>query len=59
MPRGHAATVLRDAASAYQVDTEAITLKVKQESAAKAKATPGQPSSPDGLACVKSLYLTY
>jgi ParB family chromosome partitioning protein len=38
MPRGHAATVLRDAASAYKVDTEAITLKVKQEFAAKEEA---------------------
>ena len=30
--------VLRDAAAAYKVDTDAITLKVKQEFAAKAKA---------------------
>jgi ParB family chromosome partitioning protein len=36
--RTNAATVLRDAASAYKVDTDAITLKVKQEFAAKAKA---------------------
>lgn len=33
-----AATVLRDAATAYKVDTDAITFKVKQEFAAKAKA---------------------
>ncbi len=32
------ATVLRDAASTYKVDTEAIALKVKQEFAAKEKA---------------------
>ena len=36
--RAHAANVLRDAAAAYKVDTDAITLKVKQEFAAKAKA---------------------
>jgi len=36
--RTNAATVLRDAATAYRVDTDAITLKVKQEFAAKAKA---------------------
>ncbi len=36
--RTNAATVLRDAATAYKVDTDAITLKVKQEFAAKAKA---------------------
>jgi ParB family chromosome partitioning protein len=36
--RANAATVLRDAATAYKVDTDAITLKVKQEFAAKAKA---------------------
>ena len=36
--RMNAATVLRDAATAYKVDTDAITLKVKQEFAAKAKA---------------------
>ena len=36
--RSNPATVLRDAASAYKVDTEAITLKVKQESATKEKA---------------------
>jgi len=36
--RTNAATVLRDAASAYKVDTDAIALKVKQEFAAKDKA---------------------
>jgi ParB family chromosome partitioning protein len=36
--RTNAATVLRDAATVYKVDTDAITLKVKQEFAAKAKA---------------------
>ena len=36
--RTNAATVLRDAAAAYKVDTDAITLKVKQEFAAKTKA---------------------
>lgn len=34
----NAATVLRDAASMYKVDTDAISLKVKQEFAAKEKA---------------------
>jgi ParB family chromosome partitioning protein len=36
--RTNAATVLRDAASIYKVDTDAITLKVKQEFATKEKA---------------------
>jgi len=36
--RGNPTTVLRDAASAYKVDTEAIIAKVKQEFAAKEKA---------------------
>lgn len=35
--RTNAATVLRDAASTYKVDTDAIALKVKQEFAAKEK----------------------
>ena len=35
--RTNVATVLRDAASTYKVDTEAITAKVKQEFAAKEK----------------------
>jgi ParB family chromosome partitioning protein len=33
--RSNPATILRDAASTYKVDTDAITLKVKQEFAAK------------------------
>jgi ParB family chromosome partitioning protein len=37
--RQNAAQVLRDAATAYKVDTDAITLKVKQEFAAKGKAS--------------------
>jgi ParB family chromosome partitioning protein len=36
--RSNAASILRDAASMYKVDTDAITLKVKQEFAAKEKA---------------------
>ena len=36
--RANTATVLRDAASVYKVDTETITAKVKQEFAAKEKA---------------------
>ena len=36
--RGNASNVLKDAATAYKVDTEAIATKVKQEFAAKAKA---------------------
>jgi ParB family transcriptional regulator, chromosome partitioning protein len=36
--RGNPATVLKDAASAYKVDTNAIATKVKQEFAAKEKA---------------------
>jgi ParB family chromosome partitioning protein len=36
--RGNPTAVLRDAASTYKVDTDAIALKVKQEFAAKAKA---------------------
>ncbi len=36
--RTNVATVLRDAASTYTVDTDAITAKVKQEFAAKSKA---------------------
>jgi len=37
--RTNATSALRDAASTYKVDTDAIALKVKQEFAAKAKAT--------------------
>ena len=36
--RGNATTILKDAATAYKVDTDAIAAKVKQEFAAKAKA---------------------
>jgi ParB family chromosome partitioning protein len=36
--RGNPAIVLRDAASSYKVDTDAITVKVKQEFAAKERA---------------------
>jgi ParB family chromosome partitioning protein len=36
--RGNPAAVLKDAATAYKVDTDAITAKVKQEFAAKEKA---------------------
>jgi ParB family chromosome partitioning protein len=36
--RGNPSSVLKDAASAYKVDTEAITSKVRQEFAAKDKA---------------------
>jgi ParB family chromosome partitioning protein len=36
--RGNAYQVLRDAATAYKVDTDAIAAKVKQEFAAKEKA---------------------
>ena len=37
--RGNPTTILKEAATAYKVDTDAITAKVKQEFAAKAKAT--------------------
>jgi ParB family transcriptional regulator, chromosome partitioning protein len=36
--RGNPFSVLKDAASAYKVDADAITIKVKQEFAAKEKA---------------------
>ncbi len=36
--RGNPATVLKDAATVYKVDTEAIAVTVKQEFAAKEKA---------------------
>lgn len=36
--RGNPTAVLRDAASTYKVDTDAIASKVKQEFAAKARA---------------------
>ena len=44
--RGNPATVLKDAASAYKVDTEAIAAKVKQECAAKEKAKKTPPPTP-------------
>ena len=43
--RSNPATVLRDAASAYKVDTDAIALKVKQEFAANEKSKKAQSSS--------------
>ena len=36
--RGNPTSILKEAASAYKVDPEAIALKVKQEFAAKEKA---------------------
>jgi ParB family transcriptional regulator, chromosome partitioning protein len=36
--RGNPTAILKEAAAAYKVDTEAITTKVRQEFAAKAKA---------------------
>jgi ParB family chromosome partitioning protein len=44
--RGNATTILKDAATAYKVDTEAIATKVRQEFAAKAKAKPVSKPSP-------------
>ena len=38
--RGNPTVILKEAATAYKADTEAITLKVKQEFAAKEKAQP-------------------
>jgi ParB family chromosome partitioning protein len=44
--RTNPAVVLREAAAAYKVDTDAIALKVKQEFAAKEKAKKvGKPTS--------------
>jgi ParB family chromosome partitioning protein len=43
---GNAAQVLRDAATAYKVDTDAIATKVKQEVAAKEKAKTGTKTPP-------------
>ena len=37
--RGNPSSVLKDAATAYKVDTDAIAAKVRQEFAAKEKAT--------------------
>jgi ParB family chromosome partitioning protein len=44
--RGNSATVLRDAATTYKVDTEAIALKLKQEFAAKEKAKKDSAKAP-------------
>jgi ParB family chromosome partitioning protein len=44
--RGNASHVLRDAATAYKVDTDAIAAKVKQEFAAKEKAKTATKSAP-------------
>ena len=44
--RGNSAQVLRDAATAYKVDTDAIAAKVKQEFAAKEKAKEGKKTTP-------------
>jgi ParB family chromosome partitioning protein len=40
--RGNASAILKDAATAYKVDTDAIAAKVKQEFAAKTKAKKNQ-----------------
>ena len=44
--RGNASQVLRDATTAYKVDTEAIAAKVKQEFAAKDTAKATKPPVP-------------
>jgi ParB family chromosome partitioning protein len=44
--RGNASHVLRDAATAYKVDTDAIVAKVKQEFAAKEKAKKATKQAP-------------
>ncbi len=44
--RGNASQVLRDAATAYKVDTDAIAAKVKQEFAAKEKAKTASKPAP-------------
>ena len=44
--RNNGAQVLRDAASAYKVDTDAIALKVKQEFAAQVKAKTEKKAKP-------------
>lgn len=43
--RGNATAVLKEAATAYKVDTDVIAAKVKQEFAAKAKAAKPEPKS--------------
>ena len=52
--RTNAAVVLRDAASIYKVDTDAIALKVKQEFAAKAKAKKTSRQNPSAVTKAKS-----
>jgi len=44
--RGNASQVLRDAATAYKVDTDAIATKVKQEFAAKETAKTAKKATP-------------
>ena len=51
--RTNAAVVLRDAASIYKVDTDAIALKVKQEFAAKEKAKKTSKPNPSAAAKTK------
>jgi ParB family chromosome partitioning protein len=46
--RGNGGSALREAAAAYKVDTDAITLKVKQEFAAKEKAKKEAKPMPSG-----------
>lgn len=43
--RGNPSSVLKEAAAAYKVDTNAITAKVRQEFAAKEKAKAAQPAA--------------
>jgi ParB family chromosome partitioning protein len=43
--RGNPTSILKEAATAYKVDTEAIALKVKQEFAAKDKAKKTPPAT--------------
>ena len=50
--RSNSANVLRDAAAAYKVNTDAIALKVKQEFAAKEKART-QKKAPANTAAAK------
>jgi ParB family chromosome partitioning protein len=42
--RGNPSSILKDAATAYKVDTDVISAKVKQEFAAKDKAKTAQPA---------------
>src|SRR5580698_4168850 len=51
--RQNGATVLKDAATLYKVDTEAIGQKVKQEFAAKAKAKTASKTEPKPVAKAK------